>query len=105
MSGMGLPILPETAPFPAEHIAVLNAVMAHASAEQRLVGAAWPGNVRELRNALERAAILAEGRLIRAEHIVLDPLSTGIDPLSGTRDQTRPERPCPAGAFLFGRAS
>lgn len=58
-----------------------------ASAEQRLVGAAWPGNVRELRNALERAAILAEGRLIRAEHIVLDPLSTGIDPLSGTLDQ------------------
>ena len=35
MSGMGLPILPETAPFPAEHIEVLNAVMAHASAEQR----------------------------------------------------------------------
>jgi sulfite reductase (NADPH) flavoprotein alpha-component len=34
MSGMGLPILPETAPFPAEHIEVLNAVMAHASAEQ-----------------------------------------------------------------------
>ena len=32
---MGLPILPETAPFPAEHIEVLNAVMAHASAEQR----------------------------------------------------------------------
>src|SRR5918996_3700003 len=35
MSGIGLPILPETAPFPAEHIQVLNAVMAHASAEQR----------------------------------------------------------------------
>src|ERR671918_814294 len=35
MSGMGLPILPETAPFPAEHIQALNAVMAHASAEQR----------------------------------------------------------------------
>ncbi|HEX5079924.1 MAG TPA: assimilatory sulfite reductase (NADPH) flavoprotein subunit [Geminicoccaceae bacterium] len=35
MSGFGLPILPETAPFPAEHIEVLNAVMAQASAEQR----------------------------------------------------------------------
>jgi sulfite reductase (NADPH) flavoprotein alpha-component len=35
MSGFGLPILPETAPFSPEHIEVLNAVMAHANAEQR----------------------------------------------------------------------
>jgi transcriptional regulator with PAS, ATPase and Fis domain len=32
----------------------------------------WRGNVRELRNALERAAILCEGGLIRAEHLALD---------------------------------
>jgi two-component system, NtrC family, response regulator AtoC len=56
-------------------------------AEQRLIGAAWPGNVRELRNTLERAAILAEGKLIRAEHIVLDPLASGVDPLSGTLEE------------------
>lgn len=31
----------------------------------------WPGNVRELRNALERAAILAEGVAITAEHLSL----------------------------------
>ena len=31
----------------------------------------WPGNVRELRNALERAAILAEGGLIHTEHLAL----------------------------------
>ncbi len=31
----------------------------------------WPGNVRELRNALERAAILCEGGLIRAQHLSL----------------------------------
>ncbi|MCB9729262.1 MAG: sigma-54-dependent Fis family transcriptional regulator [Deltaproteobacteria bacterium] len=31
----------------------------------------WPGNVRELRNALERAAILADGLTISAEHLVL----------------------------------
>ncbi len=31
----------------------------------------WPGNVRELRNALERAAILADGGLIHAEHLAL----------------------------------
>jgi two-component system response regulator AtoC len=56
------------------------------AAQARLVGAAWPGNVRELRNTLERAAILAEGKTIRSEHIVLDPLSSGTDPLSGTLD-------------------
>ena len=31
----------------------------------------WPGNVRELRNALERAAILADGGPIRPDHLVL----------------------------------
>ena len=31
----------------------------------------WPGNVRELRNALERAAILAGGGPIRADHLTL----------------------------------
>jgi two-component system, NtrC family, response regulator AtoC len=56
-------------------------------AEQRLVAAAWPGNVRELRNTLERAAILAEGKVIRVEHIVLDPLASGADPLAGTLDE------------------
>jgi two-component system response regulator FlrC len=57
------------------------------AALQKLAGANLPGNVRELRNTLERAAILAEGKLIRAEHIVLDPLATGVDPLSGTLDE------------------
>jgi transcriptional regulator with GAF, ATPase, and Fis domain len=33
----------------------------------------WPGNVRELRNVLERAAILADGGLIVAEHLALGP--------------------------------
>ncbi len=31
----------------------------------------WPGNVRELRNSLERAAILCEGGLIKAEHLAM----------------------------------
>ena len=42
-------------------------------AEARLLGWEWPGNVRELKNVLERAAILADGPLLRAEHIWLDP--------------------------------
>ncbi len=36
---------------------------------RRLVEAPWPGNVRELANALERAAIIADGAEIRAEHL------------------------------------
>jgi DNA-binding NtrC family response regulator len=31
----------------------------------------WPGNVRELQNCLERAAILADGDVIRARHLHL----------------------------------
>jgi two-component system response regulator FlrC len=33
----------------------------------------WPGNVRELRNMMERAAILADGGLVVADHLVLRP--------------------------------
>ena len=36
-----------------------------AAARERLLAAPWPGNVRELANALERAAILADGDAIR----------------------------------------
>lgn len=39
----------------------------------KLEGARWSGNVRELRNVLERAAILADGAPIAAEHLWLDP--------------------------------
>ncbi|MFN8094147.1 MAG: sigma-54 dependent transcriptional regulator [Vicinamibacteria bacterium] len=35
-----------------------------------LASADWPGNVRELANALERAAILAEGRELRAQDVI-----------------------------------
>jgi sulfite reductase (NADPH) flavoprotein alpha-component len=35
MSGSSLPVLPESAPFPAEHIRALNSVMAQSSVEQR----------------------------------------------------------------------
>jgi two-component system response regulator FlrC len=36
-----------------------------------LVDYRWPGNVRELRNTLQRAAILADGGLITAEHLAV----------------------------------
>jgi two-component system response regulator AtoC len=41
-------------------------------AARRIADAPWPGNVRELRNALERAAILADGNEVRAEHLALE---------------------------------
>jgi two-component system response regulator AtoC len=45
-------------------------------ARETLLGHEWPGNVRELRNALERAAILAEGGLIHTQHLALPNRST-----------------------------
>ena len=42
------------------------------AAEKKLAGSSWRGNVRELANALERAAILADGDTIDAEHIWLE---------------------------------
>jgi two-component system response regulator AtoC len=42
-----------------------------AAAHRAIAAYAWPGNVRELSNALERAAILADGDTVGAEHLVL----------------------------------
>jgi transcriptional regulator with PAS, ATPase and Fis domain len=44
-------------------------------ARDALLGHDWPGNVRELRNALERAAILAEGGLIHSQQLSLQSRS------------------------------
>jgi transcriptional regulator with GAF, ATPase, and Fis domain len=38
-------------------------------AKDQLLAYSWPGNVRELRNAIERAVILADGGIIRSEHL------------------------------------
>jgi two-component system response regulator AtoC len=58
-----------------------------AGAERRLLAARWPGNVRELANALERAAILADGDEIREDHLWVEPSAasrtvTEIKPLA-----------------------
>jgi DNA-binding NtrC family response regulator len=45
-------------------------------AREALLAYAWPGNVRELHNALERAAILAEGGLIDEQHLALQDAPT-----------------------------
>ncbi|MEL6576551.1 MAG: helix-turn-helix domain-containing protein, partial [Pseudomonadota bacterium] len=39
-------------------------------AAQLIESADWPGNVRQLQNTVHRAVVLAEGPVIRAEHLV-----------------------------------
>jgi two-component system response regulator FlrC len=43
----------------------------------------WPGNIRELANALERAVILAEGNIIRPEHLQIER-AVGMRSASGS---------------------
>lgn len=52
-------------------------------AVKRIARGAWPGNVRELANALERAAILSEGEIVRGQDIG----ASGLAP--ATRDDAR----------------
>ena len=60
-------------------------------ARRDLLAYPWPGNVRELRNAIERAVILADGGLIRSEHLPVS--ATRKVPSSGEGVNT----PLPAG--------
>jgi two-component system response regulator AtoC len=46
-------------------------------AKERLQAESWSGNVRELRNVLERATILADGPVIRREHLWIE---RGVEP-------------------------
>jgi two-component system response regulator AtoC len=42
-----------------------------------LMDYSWPGNVRQLENAIERAVVFSQGKMITAEHLALDsPLIT-----------------------------
>jgi transcriptional regulator with GAF, ATPase, and Fis domain len=61
-----------------------------ADAKRALLAYSWPGNARELHNALERAAILCEGGLIAAQHLLLP---TGVRAAAGeTTDLPEVER-------------
>jgi two-component system, response regulator FlrC len=43
-------------------------------ARARLLSHTWPGNVRELGNMLDRALVLSDGPVLRAEHMLIDAL-------------------------------
>jgi two-component system response regulator FlrC len=45
-------------------------------AERRLIASSWPGNVRGLANALERAAILADGDVIQEDDVAVERAPT-----------------------------
>ena len=74
----------------------------------------WIGNIRELRNAIEHAAIVARGQLIRPEHLPPAmvraeelPISSGVD-LPGwlvewARREIQSPRSSPADASLYER--
>ena len=64
-----------------------------ADAKDHLMAYAWPGNVRELRNAIERAVILADGGMIRSEHL---PVAAPRAAPAGSTE-TAPSGPLPAG--------
>ena len=46
------------------------------AAKKALLGGQWTGNIRELANALERAAILADGEVLEPWHLLVEPART-----------------------------
>ena len=57
------------------------------AAKARLRSEDWPGNVRELRNVLERATILADGPVIRPEHLWIEPSSARAEEQATRSDE------------------
>ncbi|MCB1057028.1 MAG: sigma-54-dependent Fis family transcriptional regulator [Acidobacteria bacterium] len=53
-------------------------------ARAELEAGAWPGNIRELSNALERAAILADGEALEPRHLVAVERAPSATPAGGT---------------------
>jgi transcriptional regulator with GAF, ATPase, and Fis domain len=59
-------------------------------AQAALAAHAWPGNVRELKAAMRRAAILADGPVVRAADLQLTASVAPSAPPSGLGDLSRP---------------
>jgi len=61
----------------AEHFLPAGTTL-HASAREALLAHAWPGNVRELKNVMQRAALLAPSRELRAADLKLAPAAAPV---------------------------
>jgi DNA-binding NtrC family response regulator len=47
-------------------------------AQDKLLKYAWPGNIRELQHTIEKAVILSEGNVLKAEDFFMRPILSGI---------------------------
>ena len=77
----------------AEHFLAGRAVLGDA-AREALLTYPWPGNVRELKNAIERAALLADGKPITPELLNLPPVA-----MAAARNLDEPSREAVEGAL------
>lgn len=58
-----------------------------AEALKKLEAFDWPGNVRQLENVLQRAAILCDGSVLAAEHIIVDDTAEDLSTFAGTLEE------------------
>jgi two-component system response regulator HydG len=72
------------------------------AAERLLQRSSWPGNIRELKNVLERACILAEGRILSERELVRAMSTSQPDSARDAAPAALP--PPPADAALFSTA-
>ncbi|MDN3546580.1 MAG: sigma-54-dependent transcriptional regulator [Roseateles asaccharophilus] len=79
----------------AEHFLAGRAALSE-GARAALLAHGWPGNVRELKNAIERAALLAQGAAITAELLALPPPN---GPAGALRSLDEPSREAVLGAL------
>jgi two-component system response regulator AtoC len=64
----------------------------------------WPGNVRELKNAVEHAAVLCSGTVVRLEHLPRAVVTSSEDPPAIQRDSSADIQPGPDDPIAYRRA-
>jgi two-component system response regulator FlrC len=82
----------------------LTGLQFSAATEQVLLAYQWPGNVRELENAMQRALLMCDGRLIEPEHVELDVPQVGGHSREHSSVDTPLDRVRAPGAEALGQA-